>query len=133
MGLFDFFKPKVKPFVSESAYSSNKVTQTRLTPQTMGQLRKLNVNGEHELKLEFFFYTNTQDKAQALTTDLSKLGYEASNSLSVTNSKEYVITGWTTKILMTDSSVGEWVNQMCDLGFKHDCEFDGWGTTPEQE
>jgi len=133
MGLFDFFKPKVKPFVSESAYSSNKVTQTRLTPQTMGQLRKLNVNGEHELKLEFFFYTNTQDKAQALTTDLNKLGYEASNSLSVTNSKEYVITGWTTKILMTDSSVGEWVNQMCDLGFKHDCEFDGWGTTPEQE
>lgn len=133
MGLFDFFKPKAKPFVSESAYNSNKSTQTQLTPQTLGQLRKLNVDEGRALKLEFFFYTDTAEKAQALTTDLSNLGYETSNSLSATNSKEYVITGWTTKILMTDSSVGEWVNQMCDLGFKHDCEFDGWGTTPEQE
>lgn len=133
MGLFDFLKPKAKPFVSESAYNSNKSTQTQLTPQTLGQLRKLNVDEERALKLEFFFYTDTAEKAQALTTDLSNLGYETSNSLSASNSKEYVITGWTTKILMTDSCVGEWVNQMCELGYKHDCEFDGWGTTPEQE
>lgn len=133
MGILDFFKRKDKSFVSEAAYDTNKVTQVKLTPQTMGQLRKLNVNEERALKLEFFFYTNTHEKAQALTAELGNLGYQASNSLSATNSKEYVITGWTTKILMTDSSVGEWVNQMCDLGYKYDCEFDGWGTTPEQE
>nr|WP_322623210.1 ribonuclease E inhibitor RraB [uncultured Flavobacterium sp.] len=133
MGIFDFLKRKNKPFVSEVAYNSNKSMQAQLSPQTLGQLRKLNVGTESELKLEFFFYTNATEKAGKLATALTSLGYEVNHGASASNNKEYVITGWTTKIHMTDSSVGEWVNQMCDLGFKHDCEFDGWGTTPEQE
>lgn len=45
---------------------------------------------------------------------------------------EYIITGWSTKIIMADGIVAEWVNKMCELAYKHDCEFDGWGTTPDQ-
>jgi hypothetical protein len=33
-----------------------------LAPQTLKQLRELGVNDEKELKLEFFFYSNTIDK-----------------------------------------------------------------------
>lgn len=133
MGLFDFFKPKAKPFVSPSAYAANKTNQAQMATQTLGQLRKLNVTETCELKLEFFFYTNIHEKAQALTADLVNLGYEANNSVSAGNSKEYVITGWTTKMPMTNQAVAEWANQMTELGYKHDCEFDGWGTTPDQE
>lgn len=132
MGLFDFFKPKAKPFVSESAYNSNKSTQTQLTPQTMGQLRKLNIDEERALKLEFFFYTDATEKARALATALLALGYTADYGTSAANSKQYLVNGWTTNIQMDNSTVLEWVNQMCELGYKHDCEFDGWGTTPEQ-
>jgi len=77
MGLFDFFKPKAKPFVSPSAYAGNKTTQPQMATQTLGQLRKLNVTETCELKLEFFFYTNVHDKAQALTAYLNRLGHYA--------------------------------------------------------
>ena len=42
------------------------------------------------------------------------------------------ITGWTTPLEMSANLVLDWVDQMCNLGFEHDCEFDGWGTNPEQ-
>ena len=71
MGIFDFLKRKNKPFVSEVAYNSNKSMQAQLSPQTLGQLRKLNVGTESELKLEFFFYTNATEKAGKLATALT--------------------------------------------------------------
>ncbi|MFC3562039.1 ribonuclease E inhibitor RraB [Pedobacter jamesrossensis] len=37
-----------------------------------------------------------------------------------------------TKMKMTDEVVKQWTKQMCELGYKFDCEFDGWGTEPDQ-
>ena len=64
MGLFDFLKPKSnnRQFVSESAFINNRDKQMQMTPQTLGQLRKLNVTADKELKLEYFFYTNTMSQ-----------------------------------------------------------------------
>jgi hypothetical protein len=42
-----------------------------------------------------------------------------------------VITGWTIKMAMVDSALIIWTKQMCDLGYKFDCEFDGWGAEPD--
>jgi hypothetical protein len=52
-------------YVSESAFSQNRTKQTVMAPQTMAQLRKYGVTDETELKLEFFFYTNTEAKAES--------------------------------------------------------------------
>jgi regulator of RNase E activity RraB len=34
---------------------------------------------------------------------------------------------------MDDGTVQSWAKEMCELGYKFDCDFDGWGTTPNQD
>ena len=135
MGIFDFLKPKERTgkFVSESEYQKNHDNQMSMTPQTLEQLRKLNVSEDQELKLEYFFYTNTINKAEELSVELSNMGYSVEHGKSAEDKRLYVITGWTSKIPMIDNKVKQWTSQMCEVGYKFDCDFDGWGTNPEQD
>lgn len=134
MGLFDFLKPKSNngQFVSESAFNINRDRQMQMTPQTLDQLRNLNVTADKELKLEYFFYTNTAEKAENLATEIEKLNYTVQHGVSAGDKKLFIVTGWTTKMKMADEVVKQWTKQMCELGYKFDCEFDGWGTDPNQ-
>lgn len=133
MGLFNFFKGnEKKKFVSEKDFKKNLAKQIEMTPMTIEQLRKIDVKENKELKLEFFFYTNTSEKASALESELKQLNYSVESKISASNKNEFIITGWTTKMAMADSIVVAWTSQMCETGYKHDCEFDGWGTSPDQ-
>ena len=135
MGLFDFLKSKQNSnnqFVTEQAFKNNLTKQMQMTPQTMDQLRKINVSADKELKLEYFFYTNTADKAKLFADEIGKLNYEVKSEQSAGDKKSFVITGWTTKMKMQDSVVANWTKEMCELGYKFDCDFDGWGTSPDQ-
>lgn len=134
MGLFDFLKQKNNgQFVSEAAFKRNFEKQKKMTPQTMGQLRKLSITEDQELKLEYFFYTNAAKKAEDLSQELSELKYSVEHGVSAHDKKLFVITGWTPKLKMETIVVEQWTGQMCEIGNKFDCEFDGWGTTPDQE
>lgn len=134
MGLFDFLKPKSNgQFVTEKAFIINRDKQMQMTPQVVEQLRKLNVTSDKELKLEYFFYTNTAEKAKQLATEIGKMNYTVEYGVSAGDKKMFLITGWTTKMKMADEIVEQWTKQMCELGYKFDCEFDGWGTEPDQE
>jgi hypothetical protein len=131
MALFDFLKSgRPKKYVAAKDYEANRDNQSRLTPQTLEQLRNHDVRDESQLKLEFFFYTNAESKAEGLVLELSDLGYTADYEVAASNKKEFVINGWTNPIQMTDAKVLEWTRSMCEIGYKHDCEFDGWGTDP---
>lgn len=134
MGLFNFFKSKLSngTFVTEAAFHSNRSNQMQMVPQILDQLRKLDVPPEKELKLEFFFYTNTDSKAEMLATEIEKIGYRVEHGISAGDKKLFIITGWTTKMKMTDEVVGQWTKRMCEVGYEYDCEFDGWGTEPDQ-
>ena len=135
MGLFDFFKSKTNnsQFVNETEFISNRDMQLQMTPETLDQLRKLNVTPDNELKLEYFFYTNTAEKAEQLATEIAKLNYTVSHGESAGDKNLFLVTGWSTKMKMNDNVVKVWTKQMCELGYKFDCEFDGWGTGPDQE
>jgi regulator of RNase E activity RraB len=135
MGLFDFLKSKSQneQFVAEDKFNNNIAKQMSMTPQVMEQLRKLNVTDEKELKLEYFFYTNNAEKAEQLADEVGKLGYSVRHGISAGDKKLFIVTGWTTKMKMTDDLVADWTEQMCELGYKFDCEFDGWGTNPNQD
>src|SRR5258706_10720800 len=78
MGLFDVFK-KISngQFVTEKQFKSNEDKQVELAPLTLNQLRELGVTADKELKLEFFFYSNTIDKVEKLSGELKKMNYEA--------------------------------------------------------
>ena len=106
MGLFDFLKLKQNgnnQFVTEQAFKSNLAKQMQMTPQTMEQLRKIDVSADKELKLEYFFYTNTADKAKLFADEIGKLNYEVKYGQSAGDKKSFVITGWTTKMKMQDN------------------------------
>lgn len=135
MSLFNFLKPKTNKgqFVNESDFKVNLKNQLLMSPQTLVQLRKHDVTTEKELKIEFFFYTNTSDKAILLAKELEKLNYIVQNRVSAGDKRLFIVTGWTTKIKMSEEVVKKWTNQMCEIGYKFDCEFDGWGTNPYQE
>ena len=135
MGLFDIFKSNTSDgkFVSESEFNKNLKSQMGMTPQTLEQLRKIDVNADKELKLEFFFYTNSLDKAAQLSAELKKLNYASDHGLAAGSKTEYLVNGWTTKMKMADEVVKNWTKQMCEIGYKYDCDFDGWGTDPIQD
>lgn len=135
MGLFDFWKPKSNDgqFVNETAFNSNRDRQMQMTPQVLDQLRKLNITADKELKLEYFFYTNKAEKAEQLATEIRKLNYTVQYGVSAGDKKLVVVTGWTSRMRMADEVIAEWTRQMCELGYKFDCEFDGWGTDPGQD
>src|SRR4051794_27151537 len=118
-------------FVTETAFQQNLAKQKKMSPLTLAQLRKLGVAESKSLKLEFFFYTDTQAKAQSLATALKQLQYDAKARPAAGNTPQFVITGWSTPIQMSESEVVSWTDKMCRTGFEHDADFDGWGTSPE--
>jgi len=135
MGLFNFFSAKSgnqDKFLSEQDYKNKLAKQTGMTPLTLVQLRKYDVTEDKELKLEYFFYTNTIDKAGLMAKELEELDYEVTFGQSGSDKKLFIVTGWTTPIKMSDAIVLNWAKQMCETGYKFDCDFDGWGTNPTQ-
>jgi regulator of RNase E activity RraB len=127
-----WFSRKPGRFVPEGASEANKARQSQMTPMTIAELRKIGVTDDRQLKLEYFFYTNTSEKAAALAAELEALGYDGEYDVSASDKRQYVITGWTQVMLMDVITVASWVRRMCEIGDRHDCEFDGWGTTPAQ-
>lgn len=132
MGFLDRFKSASKRFVAPGTFEPDLRKQLTVTPQTVAQLRALGVTTETSLRLEFFFYTDTADKALALTSALADLKYQVEQKVSASDKKLRVITGWSTAMQMKDDVVLAWTEQMCRIGFSHDCDFDGWGTDPTQ-
>ena len=134
MGLFDFLLKKGdSQFVPEKEFDQNSDMQVHLAPIAMNNLRMLDIDDDSELKVEFFFYTNTLEKAKTLSIELEKLSYELYHYGECGFKKGlYSITGCTDKMKMSDNIVAKWAQDMCELGYIFDCEFDGWGTTPDQ-
>ena len=130
--MFKIFGVKPKVFITDERHLENMESQMRMLPQTLNQLREYGVDDSKSLKLEFFFYTNTSDKAAALSEKLFENGYESAFEVSASNKKLFIVTGLTTPIQMTADRVIEWAGKMCVLGHRQDCEFDGWGTNPDQ-
>lgn len=119
-------------FQTEAQFKENVVRQMTMTPQTLAQLYEYGVSEDSELKLEYFFYTDREDKAASLHKALGSLDYSGEYGQSATDDSIYIVTGWTTPIKMDKDSAVSWTESMCKIGFEHDAEFDGWGTNPEQ-
>jgi regulator of RNase E activity RraB len=131
MGLLDLFSKRPRRFVSQQAFERNVQKQVTMTPMTLQQLRSHNVTPDKERKLEFFFYTDKVENADALAAKLRERHYEVEHGPSASDEKVQLVTGWTMPMLMRDDTVLAWTREMCSLGFAHDCDFDGWGTNAE--
>jgi hypothetical protein len=120
------------PFVTQAAFENNLKRQLAMTPLTLAQLRKHGVSPTAMRRLEYFFYSYSNDKASGLAAELAARGWTAESRPSIDASKTFVITGWTSPVIMGDDAVLQWTKDMVEHGYKHDCEFDGWGTNVAQ-
>jgi hypothetical protein len=130
--MLSLFAKEPGRFVTELAYRENRAKQAAMSPMTLEQLRKYGVTDQTELKLEYFFYTNSESKAAKLADVLKKKGYSVEHGPSASDKKVQVVTGWTEKMKMSEAVVVAWTEEMTDRGFAADCDFDGWGTNPKQ-
>lgn len=113
-------------------FAKNLALQTRLTPQTLATLYSYGVTVETELRLEYFFYTNSEDKAAALHRALAALGYSGEFGPAAHDASLFIVTGWSVPVQMSEEAAVSWTESMSRIGFEHDAEFDGWGTNPQQ-
>lgn len=130
MGLF--WKSRKMRFISEDAFEKNLASQTEMAPQTVAELHRVGVRPGAMLRLEYFFYTETKANGQALSDVLLAKGYSSELHPSADGSGLFCVTGWTTPVAVLDDPIVKWTAEMCRLGFAHDAEFDGWGTSPGQ-
>lgn len=120
-----------KRFLSEEEHRENTRVQLEHVPITLGELKAHGVTDNSALQLEYFFFTDSPLKATGLMIELKERGYEIEHGRSDESEDVYIITGWTDKLPMSEASIVQWCNEMCELGYQFDCEFDGWGTYPE--
>lgn len=125
-------KSKNKKFVSIDTFLDNRSMQGQMVPRAVEKLRKFDVNSEKKLQLEYFFYSNTAEKAERLSNALKNLNYIVYDETPAMTEKLFSITGLTTKMQMSDEVLIQWAKEMCEIGYTFDCEFDGWGTLIDQ-
>lgn len=130
--IFGCSKNGHRRYFSETAFRENLSKQTAMSPQTIAVLRKHGVSSSAALKLDFFFYTDAEPKAEQLAGSLRALKYEVESKPSPSDARLIQISGRTTPIRMSEKDVVAWTREMCELGYKHDCKFDGWGTDTSQ-
>ena len=118
-------------YVTDLGYCENLVRQVSLAPVTFAQLERFGFGDCSAYMLEFLFHTNSADKADALCSSLRQRKYEVQADARPSDRGHFSITGWAGPLPLDDHSVTVWVENMCQLGFEHDCEFDSWGVYPE--
>jgi hypothetical protein len=121
-----------KQFVTVKRFEETIDKQQQAVPEILERLRQLEDSPSEFLRLEFFFYTNSAGKAKEFSDCLKKRNYSVEYGKSRGTSDLFLITGWTSKMPVTDESITAWSKEMCELGYEYDCDFDGWGTTPDQ-
>jgi len=113
-------------FIDEKKYKLSLEKQSTSDKAIIIQLRKNNVISTTKYKVEYFFYSNTLEKVQNLGKELRKMDYEVKTGES-SGGNLYIAKGLTTEMLMDDLVIRTWTSKMIEIGYKNDCEFDGWG------
>ncbi len=60
------------------------------------------------------------------------MGYNTEIQEPGGDKKIRIVAGSSAPIQMATQKVLESTETMCEIGYEHDCEFDGWGISPEQ-
>jgi regulator of RNase E activity RraB len=119
-------------YFTADAHAKNVEKQTNGAAQILAQMRKGGITADREFALDIFFYTDNEEKVSKLAAALTDKGYSVKHGPSASDPKVFSVTGQTTQMKMDEPIVVDWAREMCELGFRHDCEFDGWGVNPKQ-
>ena len=118
---------KSSQFVSEEDFQSNLESQDFKITRTFKVMSEFHLKAKEKIEIDFFFYTDTSEKAKRLSEALKKLNFDVSWYTPISNRNLYSVIGWTDKIENDEELLIYWSKFMCQLGYKFDCNFDGWG------
>lgn len=124
---------KNSQFISEENFKNNLQSQNFKISRTLGVMSEFNLKAKEKLEIDFFFYTDTSEKAQKLSEELKKLNFEVSWHEFKMDRKIYSVVGSTDKMQNDEELLIYWSKFMCQLGYKFDCEFDGWSVVSYPE
>ncbi len=130
MPLFNSFRQHLYRFFSKPDYEETIIIQKALNKNLLKLFHSYGIAKKLQ-SVEFFFYTNTLDKANNLAIQLSLAGYEIYSVSESTYENTYSIIGCTPPIKMDNESLTGWSEERCKPGYDNDCKFDGWGTLIE--
>ena len=119
-------------FFDEHDFESSLSSQLTLAPKVLSIFNRFSSEVKTR-RLDYFFYTDTQEKALALAADLEKLAYNVEVDAEPGVNGLFCISGQATAIKMTTEAMISWTRNMCELGYQNDCRFDGWGTGIDAE
>lgn len=117
-----------KQIVNEEKFEQGMETHQASTQVVLDVMRRFGERNTDELALDFFFYTNERSKAESLTEVLRRFGYTVAINEDDKRELRFSITGQTFPLPNEDDVVLNWCRKMNELGYIHDCAFDGWGT-----
>jgi hypothetical protein len=115
-----------KQFVSADSFSTNRGRQSHLAIETLVRLRDVNVEEEDKLKIDYIFCANSLENLQELSRALQNLDSTVEHKFSIKNKKLFIIKGQTSPVKMAHEILRKWAIEMCELGYKFDCDFESW-------
>ena len=128
MSYFNSFRNHIYRFFSKKEMADAIVVQPKLN-RSLFNLFKQYGGTRTESPVEFFFYTDTEDKANNLAIELVKLKYEIYGIYPPAGDiHNWSIIRATTQLLMNEHELTKWCEAMTILGYETDCRFDGWET-----
>lgn len=114
-----------KRFITQQKYDQLKKQQVEQLPALLEALAKHGIKNSESHRLRFYFYTNSEKKSSDLISKLKNLGYET-DPAGKNDRGEFSIKGISTLIKINKTTLEKWTLQMLEIGFKNDCEFDGF-------
>ena len=111
-------------FFSKEVYDNE--IELDLNEDVLERIYNDGVTSSNELPIEFVFITDTEQKANQLKLMLSST-YPMYNDLRIDETEDYwEVHGITNAIKMEIDKINEWNQAMWDIGYKYDCQLDGW-------
>lgn len=130
--LFSCQRPQAVKFVSEEQHQDHLKKLQAINARMLSDLDQYGVNDNSALSLNFYFVTDDSIKAQQLSEELEKSSYHANTIHSSPKDHSlWVLTGNSASVSMDSASLNDWTTSICELGYKHDCEFQGWNPVSE--
>ena len=123
---------KSTTFVNEQQHRDHLNKLNEINAGMLSDLSKYGVHDNSILSLNFYFVSNDSMKAQHLSEDLVKKGYHTNPIHSSPKDRSlWVLTGNAASISMDSASLNQWTASVCVIGYKQDCEFQGWNPVSE--
>jgi len=119
-------------FVSEERHRDHLDKMNEINARMLSDLGKYGVHDNSALSLNFYFVTDDSLKALGLAAELENTGYHTNPvHASPKDHTLWVITGNVASVSMDSSALNQWASSICEVGYKHDCEFQGWNPVSE--